>query len=122
MFYKNESAIGEALQECFKQGIKREELFITTKLERTVEWFQKDKVEAGLKSCLERLKLDYVDLFLIHWSYPLIDFSVNPPVSKSPSVEGIWPSFELLVDQGLAKHIGVSNAPAAVVANLIANC
>lgn len=61
--YKNEAEIGEVLQECFEAGLKREEIFITTKL-----WV--DDVadpEAALKTSLGKLKLDYVDLYLIHW-------------------------------------------------------
>ena len=57
----------------------------------------------------------------MHWSMPIIDFSINPPVAKTPSIEAIWPYFEECVDKELTKHIGVSNAPSAVVANLIAN-
>ena len=57
--YQNEEAIGEALQQCFEAGIKREELFITTKCFKDE---YSDPLKA-LKSSLEKLKLDYVDLY-----------------------------------------------------------
>ena len=58
------------MQACFKAGIKREELFITTKL----GFDDKNDVERGLRESLKRLKLDYVDMYLIHWMRPKIDF------------------------------------------------
>ena len=68
--YGNEEEVGEALQACFKAGINREELFITTKL----GFDDKNDVERGLRESLKRLKLDYVDMYLIHWMRPKIDF------------------------------------------------
>ena len=53
--YQNEHIVGEALKECFEKGIKREDLFITTKLRRD----DYNDVEAGIKASLEILQLDY---------------------------------------------------------------
>ncbi|KAL6937457.1 hypothetical protein ACO0RG_003964 [Hanseniaspora osmophila] len=63
-FYGTEETIGEALQELFKEGVvKREELFITTKV-----WPNRwDEVEESLELSLKKLQLDYVDLLLQHW-------------------------------------------------------
>ena len=61
--YGNEEEIGEALQDCFAAGIKREDLFITSKLWHT----EKNNVEGGLNGSLKRLQLEYLDLYLIHW-------------------------------------------------------
>ena len=61
--YSNEDLIGEALQECYSKGIKREDLFITTKLWHT----EYGDVEGAMKTSLEKLKLDYVDMYLIHF-------------------------------------------------------
>ena len=69
--YKNEDVIGEALQEVFATGkVKREDIFITTKL------WQDDKgdVEGALRRSLSKLKLDYLDLYLIHWMTPKLNF------------------------------------------------
>ena len=65
--YKNEEVIGDGLQEVFATGkVKREEVFITTKL-----WHDdKDDVEGALWRSLAKLKLDYIDLYLIHWMLP----------------------------------------------------
>ena len=97
--YHTEGIIGEALQEIFSTtNIKREDIFITTKL---IQHEFKEPEEA-LNRSLANLKLDYVDLYLIHWpdhyfaggDYPLHVF---------------WAKLEKLVDGGKIKSLGVSN-------------
>ena len=64
--YENEGEVGSALEEVFaKWDIKREDLFITTKLWNNDH--ASARVEPALRKCLKLLKLDYVDAFLIHW-------------------------------------------------------
>ena len=101
--YKNEHIIGEALKECFEKGIKREDLFITTKLWRD-DYYD---VEAGIKTSLEKLQLDYVDLYLIHWMCTDVDW--ENCVVKGPPLHDVWKEMEGLVEKGLTKSIGVSN-------------
>ena len=68
--YENEEQVGEALKECFTQGIKREDIFIVTKM-----WIRDfNDPEAALKESLSKLKLEYVDLYLMHWMMPVIDW------------------------------------------------
>lgn len=89
--YGNEKEVGEAIRES---GIPREEIFVTTKL-----W--NDEMRAGiqreaLQRSLEKLQMDYVDLYLLHW--PVADCYL-------PS----WEILEELYAEGKAKSIGVSN-------------
>ena len=68
--YKNEEGIGRALKELFDEGVvKREDMFITTKL-----WIDgRERVEEELKQSLKRLQLDYIDLYIMHFMLPNID-------------------------------------------------
>jgi len=103
--YQNEKEIGEGLQECFKRGIKREDLFITTKL-----WHDADKedVEGALRRQLASLQLEYLDLYIIHWILPNIDWEKEDPIGKTP-LHKVWEQLERCVDIGLVRSIGVSN-------------
>ena len=114
--YGNEEEVGEALQACFKAGIKREELFITTKL----NFADKNDVVKGLRDSLKRLKLSYVDMYLIHWMRPEIDFKTME--IKSPPLHVVWKGMEKCVDLGLTKGIGVSNCTYPLLVDLLAGC
>lgn len=88
--YLNEEAVGKGIK---RSGIKREELFITTKL-----WIQENGFEGTLKAfdnSLKRLQLDYLDLYLIHQPFG--------------DVYGEWHAMEQLYQQGKVKAIGVAN-------------
>ena len=116
--YGNEEAIGEALQECFAAGIKRKDLWITTKL-----WHDdKRNPEKALKLSLKKLKLDYVDLYLIHWMRVDIKWEGQKPKIISPPTHEVWKNMESLVKKGLTKSIGVSNCTMPMLFDLIAGC
>ena len=104
--YQNEDAIGEALQQLFKEGvIKREDIFITTKCWTT--HLAPENQEEGIRESLQRLKLDYVDLYLAH-----MPGAFNKDMSeqrKDVTVEDLWKGFESLYEKKLARAIGVSN-------------
>jgi 2,5-diketo-D-gluconate reductase A len=88
--YQNEEAVGRAIA---SSGIPRSELFVTTKL-----WIQKpgeDNAKRAFEASLERLGLDYVDLYLIH--QPLGDYYSS------------WRAMQEVSREGLAKAIGVAN-------------
>lgn len=61
--YANEDEVGEGLKQGFASGIKREDIFVTTKIWCTYH----SRVEEGLDKSLKSLGLDYVDLLLMHW-------------------------------------------------------
>lgn len=88
--YQNETAVGKAVK---NSGLNRDELFITSKL-----WVQDagyDKAKAAFQRTLDRLELDYLDMYLIHWPYG--DFL------------GAWKALEELYQEGKIKAIGVCN-------------
>lgn len=88
--YLNEEAVGRAIK---RSGVPREELFITTKL-----WVQDagyESTKQALTKSLEKLQLDYLDLYLIHQPYG--------------DVHGSWRAMEELYHEGKIKAIGVSN-------------
>ncbi len=89
--YRNEEGVGRAIA---ASGIPRDELYVTTKL-----WNRRhDDPEAALAESLERLGLDHVDLYLIHWPCP----------RQNRYVEA-WRGLIGLREQGLTTSIGVSN-------------
>jgi 2,5-diketo-D-gluconate reductase A len=91
--YENEEGVGEAIAES---GIPRDELFITTKLWNTFQG--RTTARDGLMESLEKMGLEYVDLYLIHWPAPQRDLYVES-----------WLALEEFAQEGLARSIGVSN-------------
>ncbi|MFF0447866.1 aldo/keto reductase [Streptomyces sp. NPDC004609] len=101
--YDNEGGTGRAVT---ASGIPREELFVTTKLWNDSQGY--DKALRAFDASLERLGLDYVDLYLIHWPMP----------SKGLYTD-TYRAFEKLLAEGRAKAIGVCNFPAEHLERLI---
>lgn len=100
--YMNEAAVGKAIK---NSSIAREELFITTKL-----WVQDtgyEKTKAAFQNSLERLQLDYLDLYLIHQPYG--------------DIFGSWRAMQDLYHEGKVKAIGVANFQPDRVIDLIIN-
>jgi len=91
--YGNEEGVGKAIR---ASGIPREELFITTKLWNSEQG--RANVRAALEASLERLGLDYLDLYLIHW-----------PMPKKGLYLETWEAFQKLYKEGAMRAIGVSN-------------
>ncbi|MDD5037574.1 MAG: aldo/keto reductase [Methylococcaceae bacterium] len=100
--YSSEPAVGAGIKQS---GIKREEIFITSKLWKTDMGYEQAK--KGFQTSLEKLGTDYLDLYLIH--------------RPAGDVKGSWKAMEELYHQGRIKAIGVSNFEPARLADLIAN-
>jgi alcohol dehydrogenase (NADP+) len=113
--YGNEHQIGYALQQVLRSGIKREQLWVTSKL-----WNDKHGESDVIPSCrqsLSDLRLDYLDLYLVHWPFP----NYHPPgcdvssrnTDSKPYIHTefikTWRKMEELVESGLVRHIGTSN-------------
>jgi alcohol dehydrogenase (NADP+) len=123
--YHNEQFIGHSLQTIMSGGVKREDLWVTSKL-----WNDKHAEADVIPSCeqsLAHLQLDYLDLYLVHWPFP----NYHPPgcdvASRSPDARPYihedymktWRQMEKLVDRGLARHIGISNMTIPKLASVL---
>jgi diketogulonate reductase-like aldo/keto reductase len=96
--------VGTAFAEVFKAGkVARSDIFITSKLWNTKH--KQSDVLPALQQTLKDLQLDYLDLYLMHW--PVTDGPAGPDLN--PPLKDTWQAMEALVDQGLVRHIGVSN-------------
>jgi len=113
--YGNQREIGHSLRRLLASGIRREDLWVTSKL-----WNDQHGERDVVLSCertLRDLQLDHLDLFLVHWPFP----NFHPPGcdvharsrDASPYIHerymATWRSMEKLVAMGLVRHIGTSN-------------
>jgi alcohol dehydrogenase (NADP+) len=114
--YKNEREVGEALQSRLAaQGIAREDLFITTKLWNTNH--RPERVEPAFEASLDKLKLNYLDLYLIHTPFAFQPGDNQDPrdangnIIYDPGVTLLetWRALETLVDHGKCRAIGISD-------------
>lgn len=79
-------------------------------------------MEAACRESLRKLKLEYLDLYLVHWVRPVIDWNTPDWEIKGPPQHVIWSKMEALVDAGLTKSIGVSNCVMPMMAEMLAGC
>jgi diketogulonate reductase-like aldo/keto reductase len=114
--YRNEAAVGEAVQEALKAGtVRREDLFVTTKLWNSNH--RPERVKPAFDASLKRLQIDYADCYLIH-----TPFAFQPGDEQDPRDEhgrviydsGVtlaetWHALERLVDDGRCRAIGLSD-------------
>lgn len=121
-FYKNESEVGDAIHDFLKNNkdsVKREDLFICTKVWNHLH--EPEQVQWSLESSLRNFRLDYLDLFLVHWPIaaeadldthepklgPDGKYIINKELTENP--EPTWRKMEEIYDSGKARAIGVSN-------------
>ena len=102
--YGNEAEVGQAIHAA---GLERDDVFITTKCANDDHGYQ--QATRALKASLDRLEMEHVDLYLIHWPVPAHDKYVET-----------WKAFIDLKAQGLARSIGVSNFQPAHLERVIA--
>jgi diketogulonate reductase-like aldo/keto reductase len=114
--YRNEAAVGDAIQDAFRSGtLQREHLFVTTKLWNTNH--RSERVKPAFDASCRRLQLDYIDCYIIH-----TPFAFHPGDEQDPRDEhgrviydsGVtlvetWRALERLVDDGHCKSIGLSD-------------
>jgi diketogulonate reductase-like aldo/keto reductase len=131
--YGNEPEVGEAYEKVFKSGkVKREDVFITSKLWNSAH--RKDRVRAACEETLRDLRLEYLDLYLMHWGiatpYPETEAIARKDnwdydnkgyqlFDKIP-IRETWEAMEELVGAGLVRAIGVSNFTVPLLIDLLA--
>ncbi len=113
--YGNEHLIGKVFEEIMATGIKREELFITSKVWNDMHG--KGDVLLSCAQTLKDLKLEYIDLYFVHWPFPNFHPKGAPidyhnadarPYIHEEYME-TWYQMERLVKAGYVRHIGTSN-------------
>jgi diketogulonate reductase-like aldo/keto reductase len=114
--YRNEEAVGDAMQAAFEAGtLRREELFVTTKLWNTNH--RPERVKAAFDASRRRLQIDYVDCYHIHTAFAFRPGDEQDPRDEHGQVvydSGVtlietWRALERLVDEGRCKSIGLSD-------------
>lgn len=141
--YLNEDEVGDALSECFEEGlVKREDIFVTGKLNNP---YHHDKdVEPHLDKTLKDLKLEYLDLWLMHWpvAFHYVPYDPNrrgfddkydpdglkeidltpyggSKIDMTVSVQETWRAMERMFEKGKVKQIGVCNFSPSILHDLL---
>lgn len=122
--YGNEKEVGEALHNVISEGkVKREELWVTSKLWNNAH--KKEHVLPALQQSLQDLRLDYLDLYLVHWPVAFVEgCDMAQRGDEFVSLEEIpleetWHAMQTCLETGLIKHIGASNFSAKKLARLM---
>jgi diketogulonate reductase-like aldo/keto reductase len=125
--YRNEEAVGEAMQEMFKAGrIRREDVFITTKLWNTNH--RPERVKSAFDGSRRRLQIDTVDCYIIHTPFAFQPGDEQDPRDERGQViydSGVtlvdtWRALERLVDEGKCKSIGLSDVNLETLREIVA--
>ncbi|XP_029157253.1 aldo-keto reductase family 1 member B1-like [Nylanderia fulva] len=127
LVYGNEKEVGLAIREKIAEGVvKREDLFITTKLWNT--YHKPELVEPAIKKSLANLDLDYIDLYLIHWPVGYKEGGPDFPTASDGTIilsdvdyVDTWKAMEAVLAKGLTKNIGISNFNSEQITRLLKN-
>lgn len=135
--YFNEDVIGDVLQNQQERGdVNRDELFVVSKLPSP--FHRKEHVELALRKTLNDLRLDYLDLYLVHWPIAFRYVDIDPTqrgwenediddsdggnnVDPTVSLLETWLGMQEMVEKGLTKYIGLSNVPIMLLHELLAS-
>jgi len=126
--YRNEHLIGRALEEVMSVGVKREELWITSKVWNDMHG--RGDVLISLVQTLKDLKLEYLDLYLVHWPFPNyhapgVSIDSRDPNAKPYIHENYmktWRQMEDVLKEGLVRHIGTANMTIPKLKLLLRDC
>ncbi len=127
--YQNEDKIGPVLSRLMDEGkVAREELFITSKVWNDMHG--EGKVLESCKKSLADLRLDYIDLFFVHWPFPNYHAPGCDGDSRNPDSRpfdpkefiAVWRQCEELVDKGLVRYIGMSNMTVPKLEAVLPEC
>ncbi len=113
--YQNERGVGEGIRTC---GVKREEMFVTTKLAAEVKSYQ--EAVASIDNSLKTLGLDTIDLMIIHSPKPWMAFHKDDPFFAGN--REAWQALEDAYKAGKLRAIGLSNFEKAGLDNILESC
>ena len=125
--YRNEEAVGDAVQDAFKEGtLQREDLFVTTKLWNTNH--RPERVKRAFDASRRRLQLEYIDCYLIHTPFAFQAGDDQDPRDVRGRViydEGVtlldtWRALERVVEDGHCRSIGLSDITLAKLREVVA--
>ena len=125
--YRNEEAVGDAVQDAFKEGtLQREDLFVTTKLWNTNH--RPERVKRAFDASRRRLQLEYIDCYLIHTPFAFQAGDDQDPRDVRGRViydEGVtlldtWRALERVVEDGHCRSIGLSDITLAKLREIVA--
>ena len=125
--YRNEEPVGDAIREMFDAGtVRREDLFVTTKLWNTNH--RPERVKPAFDASLTRLQIDYADCYLIHTPFAFRPGDDQDPRDENGEVvydDGVtlaetWGAMEALVDDGHCRSIGLSDVTLEKVREIVA--
>ncbi len=113
--YRNEAGVGEGVR---ASGVKREEMFVTTKLAAEAKSYK--KAVASIDRSLQRLGLDYIDMMIIHAPQPWTKFRGDDPYFEGN--REAWRALEEAYKAGKLRAIGLSNFEKADIDNILESC